>query len=70
MRTLDRDDLHLAVEHLTSGGAYGTEAFIDLRSGALLCGGIDAEVPFPDDVYDEKRLPARARQEGIGPWPR
>jgi len=63
-----RGDQHLAVEHVTTGGAYGTEAFIDLRSGAILCGGIDAEVPFPDDVYDEKRyLPVPAKKElGLG----
>ena len=68
MHTLERDDLHLAVEHVTTGGAYGAEAFIDLRSGAILCGRIDAEVPLPDDVDDEERcLPVPTKKElGLG----
>jgi hypothetical protein len=55
MHTLDRDDLHLAVEFVTGGGSYGAEAYIDLRSGAILYSGSDAEEPLPKGVHNTKR---------------
>jgi len=55
MHPLDRDDLHLAVEYVTGGGSYGAEAYIDLRSGAILYGGSDAEEPLPKGVHNTKR---------------
>jgi hypothetical protein len=55
MQPLDRDDLHLAVEFVTGGGSYGAEAYIDLRSGAILYGGSGAEEPLPKGVHNTKR---------------
>jgi hypothetical protein len=36
MHPISRDDLHLAVEHVTGGQTYGTAAYVDRHSGAIL----------------------------------
>lgn len=68
MHPISRDDLHLAVEHVTGGGVYGAEAYIDLQTGAVLLGGDDMEPPLPRNVRTAKRyLPVPSRKElGLG----
>ncbi len=68
MHPLDRDDLHLAVEFVTGAGSYGVEAYIDLRSGAILYGGSGAEEPLPKGIHNKKRylrVPTR-KELGLG----
>jgi hypothetical protein len=68
MSTVQRDQLILAVEHVTGGGAIGASAFIDGRTGAVLFGGADLEVSLPVDVYeDERYVPVPTKKElGLG----
>jgi hypothetical protein len=68
MPTIDRDDLHLAVEHVTVGGSYGAAAYVDLHTGAILWAGDGMEEPLPDDIDNEERyLPVPSRKElGLG----
>jgi hypothetical protein len=68
MPTIDRDDLHLAVEHVTGGGSYGAAAYVDRHTGAILWAGDGMEEPLPDDVDDEERyLPVPTKKQlGLG----
>jgi hypothetical protein len=68
MITVQRDQLVLAVEHVTGGETIGASAFIDRRTGAILFGGADCEVPLPVDVYeDEHYIPVPTKKElGLG----
>jgi hypothetical protein len=54
MHPISRDDLHLAVEHVTGGQAYGAAAYVDRHSGAILWGGDGLEEPLPDDIDEEE----------------
>ena len=68
MHRISREDLNLAVEHVTGGQAYGAAAYVDRHSGAILWGGDGMEEPLPHDIDDEERyLPVPSRKElGLG----
>jgi hypothetical protein len=68
MSTVQRDQLVLAVEHVTGGEAIGASAFIDHSTGAILFGGADLDVSLPVDVYeDERYIPVPTKKElGLG----
>lgn len=68
MPPISRDDLHLAVEHVTGGQVHGATAYVDRHTGAILWAGDGMEEPLPDDIDDEERdLPVPSKKElGLG----
>lgn len=68
MHPISRDDLHLAVEHMTGGQDYGAAAYVDRQTGAILWAGDGMEEPLPEDIDNEERyLPVPSKKElGLG----